>query len=454
VSDSALDSESGEQKQSRFFYGWWIVGTGGLVQGYASGVFWQGFGAFFTPIVETFGWSRGGTALALSFNRIESGGMSIAVGWMLDKYGPRKLMAVGLFITGLGFIGMSQMQSLWHFYIVMAVLTFGMSFGTFIPIVATVGNWFVKKRSRAIGLLMSASAIGGMMVPLLVWYVDAVGWRAAIFWVGVGFWIIGIPAIIMMTRQPEDKGMLPDGDPVVRKKDGGLQNPVIERRIPVMTALKTRFFWQLAIGTSLGHLVSSTTLLHIDAMQSFDISRTTASLAVFGFAVGSFVGRLVMGFIGDYVDKRYLLAISFNMQILGVLGLVSLNATIGGVFLGQWGLVIYAAFFGAGFGSSIPVRMAMIGDYFGRQTYGSMLGLMSTANAAIGAFGPVFVGIMFDMTGTYRTPFLWLIIVLLASGPMMLTLEKPARVKARFRIALHNIDLAKEAEAKAEKIQA
>ena len=72
------------------------------------------------------------------------------------------------------------------------------------------------------------------------------------------------------------------------------------------------------------------------------------------------------------MDKRYLLAISFNMQILGVLGLVSLNATVGGVFLGQWGLVFYAVFFGAGFGSSIPVRMAMIGDYFGRQTYGSI----------------------------------------------------------------------------------
>ncbi|MDP6402516.1 MAG: hypothetical protein QF467_03095, partial [SAR202 cluster bacterium] len=52
----------------KVFYGWWIVGAGGLVQGYASGVFWQGFGAFFTPIIDTFGWSRGGTALALSFN--------------------------------------------------------------------------------------------------------------------------------------------------------------------------------------------------------------------------------------------------------------------------------------------------------------------------------------------------------------------------------------------------
>jgi MFS family permease len=373
--------------------------------------------------------------------------MSIAVGYLLDKYGPRKLMVFGLFVTGLGFIGMSQMQSLWHFYVVMAVLTFGMSFGTFIPIVATVGNWFVKKRSRAMGFLMSASAIGGMMVPILVWYVDAVGWRDAILWVGVGFWIVGIPAIFVMTRQPEDKGMLPDGDPVIRRATGGLINPLRERRIPIKTALKTRFFWQLAIGTSLGHLVSSTTLLHIDAMQTFDISRTTASLAIFGFAVGSFVGRLAMGFIGDYVDKRYLLAISFYMQILGVLGLVSLNATVGGVFLGQWGLIIYAAFFGAGFGASIPVRMAMIGDYFGRQTYGSMLGLMSTANAAIGAFGPVFVGIMFDVTGSYRTPFLLLIVVLLASGPMMLTLEKPARVKARFRIAAHNADLAAAKEA-------
>ena len=413
------------------------MGTGGLVQGYASGVFWQGFGAFFTPIIDAFGWSRGATAAALSFQRVESGGISPFVGIALDKFGPRKLMTFGLFTTGVGFIIMSQMQELWHFYAAMALLTLGMSFGTFITIVATVGNWFVRKRSRAIGYLMSASAIGGMTVPLLIWLVDSVGWRDALLAVGVGFWVIGIPAIIMMVRRPEDMGLRPDGDPSPdQPRSGGrLQRPVRENQIPVMAALKTRFFWQLAIGTSLGHLVSSTTLLHIDAMQTFGISRTTAGIAIFGFAVGSFAGRLVMGYIGDYVDKRYLMAISFNMQILGVLGLASLNATVGGVFLGQWGLLFYAVFFGAGFGGGIPVRMAMIGDYFGRRTYGSMLGIMSTVNAILGAAGPIFVGVMFDVTGTYRTPFLLLIIMLLASGPMMLTLEKPSRVQARFRIS-------------------
>ncbi len=378
--------------------------------------------------------------------------MSIVVGLMLDKYGPRKLMAFGLFVTGLGFIGMSQMQNLWHFYVVMAVLTLGMSFGTFLPIVATVGNWFVRKRSRAIGILMSTSAIGAMAAPLLVWFVDSIGWRDALLSVGIGFWIIGIPAIVVMTRQPEDVGLLPDGDPVPEPTAAGLQRPLnTERRIPIFTALKTRFFWQLAIGTSLGHLVSSTTLLHIDAMQTFDISRSNAAIAVFGFGVGSFIGRLGSGFLGDFVDKRYIMAIAFYMQIIGVLALISLNTTIGGVSLGQWGLGFYALFFGAGFGASIPVRMAMIGDYFGRQTYGSMLGIMSTVNAVLGAFGPVFVGIMFDVTGTYRTPFLILLIVLIASGPMMLTLEKPSRVKARFRLAAHNADIAAEETVRAQK---
>ena len=368
--------------------------------------------------------------------------MSIVVGLLLDKYGPRKLMAFGLFVTGLGFIGMSQMQNLWHFYVVMAVLTLGMSFGTFLPIVATVGNWFVRKRSRAIGVLMSASAIGAMAAPLLVWFVDSIGWRDALLSAGIGFWIVGIPAIVVMTRQPEDVGLLPDGDPVPKTTAAGIPQPLnTERRIPIFTALKTRFFWQLAIGTSLGHLVSSTTLLHIDAMQTFDISRSNAAFAVFGFGVGSFIGRLGSGFIGDFVDKRYIMAIAFYMQIIGVLALISLNATIGGVSLGQWGLGFYALFFGAGFGASIPVRMAMVGDYFGRQTYGSMLGIMSTVNAVLGAFGPVFVGVMFDVTGTYRTPFLILLVVLIASGPMMLTLEKPSRVKARFRLAAHNADI-------------
>ncbi|MBT3996080.1 MAG: MFS transporter, partial [Chloroflexi bacterium] len=113
------------------FYGWWIVGAGGVVQWYTSAIFWRGFQAFVPPILETFGWSRGVTGAAISLQRGESGMISPFVGVILDKYGPRKAMAFGVLLTGGGFVYMSQMQSLWQFYIAIALLTLGMSFGTF-----------------------------------------------------------------------------------------------------------------------------------------------------------------------------------------------------------------------------------------------------------------------------------------------------------------------------------
>jgi len=125
------------------FYGWWIVGAGGVVQWYTSAVFWRGFQAFVPSILTTFGWSHGATATAISLQRSESGMISPFVGVLLDKYGPRKAMAFGVLVTGGGFIYMSQMQSLWQFYLAIALLTLGMSFGIFIEFVVAVANWFV-----------------------------------------------------------------------------------------------------------------------------------------------------------------------------------------------------------------------------------------------------------------------------------------------------------------------
>ena len=159
------------------FYGWWIVGAGGIVQWYTSAVFWRGFQAFVPQILGTFGWSHGATAAAISLQRSESGMISPFVGVLLDKYGPRKAMAFGVFVTGGCFIFMSQMQTLWHFYLAITLLTLGMSFGTFIVFVVTVANWFVRKRARALATLMSFSALGGLTLPLLVASIDHFGWR-------------------------------------------------------------------------------------------------------------------------------------------------------------------------------------------------------------------------------------------------------------------------------------
>ena len=417
------------------FYGWWIVGAGGMVQWYASAIFWRGFQAFVPPILETFGWSRGVTGAAISLQRGESGMISPFVGVILDKYGPRKAMAFGILLTGGGFVYMSQMQSLWQFYIAIGLLTLGMSFGTFIVFVVTVANWFVRKRARALATLMSFSAIGGLTLPILVASIDTFGWREVMLACGIGFWLIGFPATLVMRKRPEDYGMVPDGGPdesLVNGK-GNRAGGIREQAITMRQAIKLRFFWQLAIVTSLGQLVSSTNLFHFAALLDYGMTAALAAAAAGAVAIGDLSGRAGIAVIGDRFDKRKMLTIAMIMQTIGVAGLAGINAEVFGVNLGLWPLPLFVVFFGLGFGSSIPLRLSILGDYFGRTSYGSIVGLTSSVNALFGAAGPALVGFIYDGTDSYRLGFTTLAVMLVISIPLALGLEPAGRVAAKAR---------------------
>jgi len=415
------------------FYGWWIVAAGGVVQGYASATFWRGFAAFFGPIVDTFGWSAGATAGAMSLQRTEGGMISPFVGMIINRFGPRRVMAVGIAITGTAFILMSQVQSLWQFYATMALLTVGMSFGTFIVLVSTVSNWFVKKRSKALAILMACTGVGGFLVPVLVLSIDTWGWRDVLLSVGVGFWIVGFPASYFMRTRPEDYGQMPDGVAAIDEATG---RPVVIREpdFTVRQVMKTPFFWQFSIAASFGQLVSSTNLLHITALESFDVSLKLAGVAIGMVAVGDFAGRLGIGTLSTRFDNRLLFAGSFAIQSIGTFALALTHAEIFGYTLPLFlTLPIFALGFGIGFGSSIPLRLSMLADYFGRRNYASVVGITSTVSAGFSAIGPVAVGLTFDMTDTYRPGFLVLAAVLTLAIPIVLLLEQPGRVAARLR---------------------
>lgn len=403
-----------------------------------SAVYWQGFGAFFDPIVDHFGWSRGATAGIVSLQRTESGMISPFVGILLNRFGPRRLMAFGVTTTGLSFIFMGMVTSLWQFYIAAILLTVGMSFATFIVVLATVGNWFSRLRSRAMSLVMAGSALGGLAVPLVVWLIDSQDWRRALIYVGLGFFVVGFPAAMMMRWRPEDYDEVPDGGREEEQKpaEGRLslrRRPFREANLDVRQALSTTFFWQLSLAVGLGHLMMSASLLHIPALVSFGVTRQTAGFAILGVSASSFAGRLLLGFLGDYVDKRFLIAFAFLCMIFGAGVLASVN--------GGWlnlspglALPVFAVTYGFGFGGSIPTRISMLADYFGTRSFGSLLGILSTSSALFGAAGPLFVGFMYDATANYRTPFLVLCGLLTAGIPLMLTLQNPARFAASARL--------------------
>ena len=416
--------ESGsERRRDRVFYGWWIVLAGSVSQAYTSGTFWQGFGAFFDPIIEQFGWSRALTAGAMSLQRMESGGVSPFVGWFVDKFGPRNVMLVGTVLTALGFFLLSRIQELWQFYAAFFVLTIGLSFGTFLIVTTAVANWFVESRSKALSFTMAGSGLGGVLVPVVIWIIATTDWRTGLVIVGIGCLVVGIPVSFVMRSRPEDYGMLPDGA-IQPEESGGQSGSATPRRSALsgevtMTtgqALKSRVFWQLAIAMGVSGMVISASIHQIPAITSFGMSREIAGLAILGVSLFSVAGRLGSGFFGDMLDKRHVIAVALLFQFVGTI-VFAFSSEI-------WHLAIFVITWGFGFGASIPVRFALIADLFGRRHYGSIMGSLMTTSAVFGVAAPVLVGWIADIRENYREPFALMAFSVLIAIPMILTLGR------------------------------
>jgi len=247
--------------------------------------------------------------------------------------------------------------------------------------------------------------------------------------------LIGFPATLVMRKRPEDYGMVPDGGPDESLVNGKANRAggIREQAITMRQAIKLRFFWQLAIVTSLGQLVSSTNLFHFAALLDYGMTAALAAAAAGAVAIGDLSGRAGIAVIGDRFDKRKMLTIAMIMQTIGVAGLAGINAEVFGVNLGLWPLPLFVVFFGLGFGSSIPLRLSILGDYFGRTSYGSIVGLTSSVNALFGAAGPALVGFIYDGTDSYRLGFTTLAVMLVISIPLALGLEPAGRVAAKAR---------------------
>jgi sugar phosphate permease len=422
------NSESQRPAKKPIFYGWWIVLAGSISQAYTSGTFWQGFGAFFDPIIDQFGWSRALTAGAMSLQRTESGAISPFVGWFVDKFGPRNVMLFGTFLTALGFILLSRIQELWQFYAAFLVLTIGLSFGTFLIVTTAVANWFVENRSKALSITMAGSGLGGVLVPVIIWLIATTDWRTGLVVVAIGHLVIGIPVSFVMKSRPEDYGLLPDGalpeepDEQTGSGDAARRRTALSCEVNMTTrqALSSRVFWQLAIAMGVSGMVISASIHQIPAITSFGISRNIAGFAILGVSLFSVAGRLGSGFFGDRLDKRHVIAVSLFLQFVGTM-VFAFSSEL-------WHLAIFIVTWGVGFGASIPVRFALIADLFGRRHYGSIMGTLMTTSAIFGVIAPVLVGWIYDIRGNYREPFALMAFSVLIAIPMILTLGQ-ARVR-------------------------
>jgi len=399
---------------------------------FADGSLFYGFTVFFNPIRRTFGWSAAATSVAFSIQRVAMGILSPVVGFLVDRVGPKRLMLFGWSMFGLGFLLTARINSLWALYGSFLIIALGMSFGFFLVMNTTVANWFIKKRSRAMTIISAGMASSGVLVPLLAFLVDEVGWRTSLSIVGITLWAVGLPLSLVMRHRPSQYGLLPDGETTVMpdERAGVSSNEpvreIVEPEIGVPAvgftakeALKTRTFWLLAVISFFQQIGMGSVSVHIvPYLVSIDVPTAIAASTVTGMTICSLVGRLGFGFLGDFINKRYLIAIAFALQSIGLFlfSLIAIDKV--------WLIVLFLITYAPGYGSIIPLRPALQADYFGSKQFGTIAGLMMIMSMFGGISSPIVAGLIFDITGSYR-PVWQLFSLIIAPAIFLVLLAKP-----------------------------
>jgi len=400
----------------KIFYGWWIVLACSLIGFYMGGAIFYGFTAFFEPIREEFGWSYTQISFAASLRGLEMGIFAPLVGFLVDRFGSRTLIFWGTITVGFGLILLSRTQSLAMFYGSFLLIAFGAGGCAMVVTMAAVANWFHKNVGIALGVMASGVGASGLMVPLIVQLIDVSGWRTTLIILGLGMWIMGIPLSFIIRNRPEQYGYLPDGiSPSDRMPHLENQHTGVKGvEIGFKEALKKRSFLYLIIVDAIRMMIVAAVVIHVmPYLSSLGLPRVTAGLVAGAIPLSSIIGRFGFGWLGDVFDKKYVMAWTFCIISLGMLAFCYVQVI--------WIAFVFLLLFSPGYGGGIVLRGAILREYFGRNSFGKMIGITMGSASIGGIIGPTLAGWAFDTFGSYHL--IWLVFCGLSSLAIYLALK-------------------------------
>lgn len=405
----------------KFFHGWRIVGAGAIIQFLHAGLLLQAFGAYVAALSDERGWSKTSLAGGAALLSIEGALLGPALGWVMDRFGARAVVQAGILAFGIGFMALSQIDTMGGFYAALVIIAIGASFSGYFPLTITVVHWFRRRRARAISMLSVGLALGGVAVPVVAWAMQTWGWRATAFSSGVLAIAIGLPLTRLMHRRPEDIGLFPDGVAPVAPAEGtdAVPQPPTPR-FTARQALRTRAFWLLALGHGFALLVVASVNVHaISHMkEGLGYSMAQASFVITLMTLCQLGGVLAGAAVGDRFDKRLLAA---GCMLAHMLGLLLLTYAVHPAWL-----VGFAVLHGTAWGLRGPMMQAIRADYFGLEAIGMIMGLSAVIIAAGQVAGPLVAGVLADLTGNYRAGFTLLAMVAGSGSLLFLLAHRPS----------------------------
>jgi MFS family permease len=334
-------------------------------------------------------WSRAQVSLLSTVLAVSAGISVLPVGWLVDRIEARVVMIAGALSLGGGFILASLVNSFWAMLGIYALAGFGIAAGTVLPASLVLANWFTEKRGRAMGIAISGTTVGGMVMTLVAggaaqhW-----GWRAAYLALAAPMLLVAIPILLIGVRSR------PPGTVVMTVAQGAETLEGFE----IAEAVHTRSFWLITVAQFCFAFAAGGAMLHVvqylDDLGYAPNRATLAASLIFGFAA---IGKIAMGLLADRISGRFALGLNFSIQAFALVlafGLAHVPVVI-----------IFVVVFGLTLGAPLMLIPLVIAESLGLKRYGSISGLTAIANTSGLALGPTVAGLIFDHTHSYAAAF-------------------------------------------------
>ena len=431
------------ETRSGIFYGWWVI-MACCVIAILSSASRYSFTMFFPTLLDELGWTRTMLGFGLTLHMWVYAITAIVAGILVDRYGARLIMVGGGVFILLGLVLTSKMSTVWEFYLYYGViLALGVATTLSVPAQATARKWFTKKAGLAMAFAAGGIGLGfGVVAFVAPGLINAYGWRSSWLYLGL---IIGIAIVllagIIIRKDPESMGLLPDGDPAPpgsmadEEARQGL-SPSTEEVWTVREALRTRSYWCILFGYGLIGINYVGISGHV-AVWAVDIAKAEnipleegmrlIKLSVFLMATISVIGGFIGGPLSDRIGRKPVFCVSLSLAAA-----MALYATVVSSLAGVFIVGTLSGFF---MGLCVPLWASYLGDIFGRASLATLFGLLTFTLGILGGSGAVIFGWIFDITGSYK--WAWILAALTTLTIIVLILftrqEKKRSPQERYR---------------------
>ncbi len=359
------------------------------------GFAYYGLPFFFDFMAKEYGWTRtvitSGNALA----KLLVGPLfGFIAGWLIDKYGPRRLMMSGVLMMGTALIGLSFADSLTLFYLFYVFNALGYVCGGPLPCQVLISRWFDKNRGKAMGIAYLGIGAGGTVVPLIAAGLEKnLGWHNSLAILGILVVLIAFPMVYFI------KG----------SSSVSAEHIVKEPSVSIRGVLTNRNFFLLGLGSMCAIGVVGGVNQHLKLyLRDLDFSQGEAARVISLVLFSSLIGRVLMGLLADLFRRKYVMILIY-MIVACTIPLLLVPDFSGRIY-------IFAVIFGIGLGGDYMIIPLMAADLFGVKVLGRTMGIILVADGVAEALFPMLLGSMYDSAGSYTAGFIVLICVALTGA--------------------------------------